>query len=259
MTGRRVLAFCWRNVMRLGKFAPSGSVLHMDAMSLAYLGTEKMNSLKWLAVSTLVHALVPALGGAQSCPAADSALGPRTKGMFHLGYDRMRDSSVATGGMHIHTPMAGQPATFIFTVGFSGQRLPASAIIQLSASTTQLGEGGAVMGRSNGHQLSTAMAQYADVADLFMMLDDSVRVRLTKADYKVQLKKAGALMPEKLEETMWFTVPLSSAAQIGNSRKVEIQWGNIRATAGRKTAEGVKELARYLMCNAPAPADSIPR
>jgi hypothetical protein len=177
-------------------------------------------------------------------------VGPKTKGWQKLSYDKFTDTTSVLSYGHYHAPMAGSPARFSLYGVFKGKDYTGDARILLAFETEQMGEGGAIIGRKDGHQLSPSMAKYQDLEAIYLLLDDSARVRAEVVERRAQMKKAGALLPEKLVERLVAVLSLEDLAQIARASRIEFKVGDLQARAGDKTADSAKELVRFLVCPA---------
>ncbi len=206
---------------------------------------------KWLVVSFLFT--LTSTGSAQSCPAADSALGAVAKfNNPRMKYDKFSDSTIIVGAMMYEAPMNGPSASASVVTAFVGQVPTDTASTFVAVEFTEMGEGGAIVGGKTGdNPLSTSMAKFADVKDVKFLLDDSVRVVLPLTSNKASIKKAGGLMglmPEKLIERLTFVIPSEVRRKIVGTHEGRMRLGDYEIGVGKKTINSLRDVTRYLMC-----------
>ena len=210
--------------------------------------------MKCLAVLAVI--VVAAPGRAQSCPAADTTIGSDiTKKGWARGYDKMTDSS-QLAVFKVQTKMMSGGNDFHITVvtGFEGETPKAAPQSFLKLETEIMGEGGSIMGKVNGQQLTKDNAKYRDVQTAFLLIDDSIRTKLPIVSTNAELKKAGALLPDRLQETMIFSVTPEQLLQMAKARdRIDIQAGTAKVDLRSKEIRGIRELYRFVACN-PGPS-----
>jgi hypothetical protein len=205
-----------------------------------------------LFLAALILAVHPATLAAQTCALADSILGPAGKPFKpKLQYDKMTDTTATLVTYISKVPMFGDPGMMTMLGYFPGKNLIDSALVRMTLEFSQQGEGGVIVGRSAAGpgKLSTEMARYAEVKDAKFLFDDSVRFSLPLETYSIGLKKAGALLPEKLTETLTFLVPQSTRIAISHMHAGKMRIGTYEFDFGPNPVEGVRRFTRWELCN----------
>jgi len=204
-----------------------------------------------LAIGSLYTNEAQAQAQAQSCARADSLVGATvSKKALRPTYDEFTDSTTLIGAMHMHTAIfgGGQPANMWLTTQFATQIPTQLSAVSFMVETSQNGEGGFIRGRAAGQQLTRENAKYADLEEVQMIINGETRVRLQRAGYRVRLKKAGAMMPEMLEEKMMFSVPIETLLILAQSKHADVRIGDIRTTIGSDLAKSAREMFRLSVC-----------
>jgi hypothetical protein len=79
------------------------------------------------------------------------------------------------------------------------------------------------------------------------LLDDSVRVRLARTDYRPENKR-NLILGEHAFETSIYPITPEDVMKIGNAKLIEIPAGPVTTTAkGGRTINGAKDMARLLL------------
>jgi hypothetical protein len=188
--------------------------------------------------------LSASVGQAQSCPSADSLLGrPRNDWRVHRAWDRLTD----TTRLEIHKDVThlwgSAPSGVIYlTTKFEGREPHGQPITTL--------EFGTATTRRGSQQMSTDQALFPELNEAILLVDDSIRSRLPKAGYRAQVKQAGVLTDDRLEERVAFAVSPDQLRSIATaSHKVEVAAGPIRAGFGEGDIHASRELMRAVMCS----------
>lgn len=188
--------------------------------------------------------LLAAQASAQSCPKADSVLGPETNGYVRSKYDKFTDSttieSVPEGDFSFLSVEGG--AVISFTAQYRGRSPSAPPKVSGKIVTIAAQE-------DRGAKPEMGMQKYQAVDVANVLLDDSVRLALPVAKHSAAIKGNDGVEAAMLLETLELTVTLDDLAKIGAANKAAIRFGeNTKKFSGR-VLKSIKEQARVAMCS----------
>jgi hypothetical protein len=194
-------------------------------------------------VAVLSLALFATQAAAQACPPYDSLvhLPPTHSNHFRSKYDRLPDSTyynvdpkLAVAGMLSRAP----DITLILTAAHEGQvaRTPVF-YLQVLATTVQSDASDHVENRPYLNQVENA----------FVLVDDSMRLRLPKFAYSSQVKD-DMLVGRHLDETLLLRLTVQDWAGIAGGTHLTIRIGSRDITTGGSQPEGARNVLRRLLC-----------
>lgn len=188
---------------------------------------------------------------AQSCPAADSALGAVGKFEAPKGkYDKFTDSTIIVGAPMYEVPMSGPSVTAMVRTGWAGKLPTDTTSTLVSAEFKQEGVGGAIVGgRTGDAPVNASMAKFGDVKDVKFVLDDSVRFSLPIVSNTAKVQKAGIFNPEALIETLTFVIPADVRRKMVGTKEGRMRIGDYEIGVGKKTLNSLRDVTRFLICS----------
>lgn len=202
-----------------------------------------MKCRRMFAVAVGVMLTQTATAQAQSCPAADSLVGPKTNGYLRTKYDDMTDSTVVASRGHYAAPMFGDPFTVELYALYPGRGVTDSATVYLTMETQK------VALNALDRSVDKENAEYQDVSTIYVLADDSVRVRLAATEHQTQTGRS-VIAGENRKEKVTAVVPMADLIRLANAHTLTFRVGHTTVKgAGQKTTDSAKELVRYLLCH----------
>jgi len=199
---------------------------------------------------TLVVALCATISAgkspAQACPAFDSTVSLQATGTkrFHSRYDHLSDSTyyfvdlkIANAPMlHVNTP----DLELQFIAAHEGEKPnPASNFgLQVSAMTMRRNIADRVEDRS----------YLADIDNAIVLIDDSVRLHLAKADYSSRIKD-DPLLGRRLEEKLAFKMTADDWRRLARGSRLVVRIGSRDITMGGSQPEGARNILHTILCS----------
>lgn len=211
-----------------------------------------------LSITAALCMAVSASLGAQSCPRADSLLGPKTDGFVKSFYDKFTDSTTVVSAPEGNFTMISQEggAVISFRSQYVGKEithpLATSGVIVVIAAKS---------GR-NEPRPSTDMQKYGSVQSVNILLDDSVRLTLPVVRHEAFIATGGgktstAAMYEgefyldvagSLMEKLYLTVTAQDLTKIGSAKSGQIRFGDNTKKLSGRVLKSVKEQGRVVLC-----------
>ncbi|HEX2781238.1 MAG TPA: hypothetical protein VHM30_17185 [Gemmatimonadaceae bacterium] len=188
------------------------------------------------------------LAAQNSCPQADSALGPKTNGYVKVKYDDFADSSSVEGAPEGDLTMTSDAGDAIisFASRFPGKKLRDTAAVELKVVLITASSRDGTLARDA--KVDMGMAKYRDVAEARFLVDDSVRLSLPVKKHSATIRPGDTMYPAFLLETLTFVATLNDLARIGRGESAIIRVGDVQKKFPGRVLKSFREQARYLMC-----------
>ena len=201
-----------------------------------------------LSIAAALTVAVAPLAAQNSCPRADSLLGPKTNGYVKVKYDDFADSSsvesAPEGDLNM-TSDAGD-AIISFAGRFSGKKLRDTAAVELKVVLITASSRDGTLARDG--KVDMGMTKYRDVTEARFLVDDSIRVAFPVKKHAATIRPGDSMYPAFLLETLTFAATLNDLARIAGGEAVAVRVGDVQKKFPGRVVKSIREQARYLMC-----------
>lgn len=177
---------------------------------------------------------------AQSCPAADAALGaPKSKGQLKSSYDKFADTTTLQSKGQGYAFLAQEEVMDLSLVAKSAGRAPGAITAALHLKGT--------------HQLD-GRTQAAQTPDRFsdssvaIVLADTARMSLRASRHTAARYQFNIIGPPSIEEDVYFPISLEQLAVLAHTRDGGIRIGEFDMPMKGKLVEGADAVYRAVAC-----------
>ncbi|MBA2682977.1 MAG: hypothetical protein H0U66_00595 [Gemmatimonadaceae bacterium] len=191
----------------------------------------------------LLLALLSAASAAQSCPAADAALGaPKSKGQLKSSYDKFADTTTLQSKGQGYAFLAQEEVMDLSLVAKSKGQTPGAMTAALHLKGT--------------HQLD-GRTQAAQTPDRFsdssvaIVLADTARMSLRATAHKAARYQFNIIGPPSIDEDVYFPITLEQLAVLAHARDGGIRIGEFDMPMKGKLIEGADAVYRVVACAEP--------
>jgi hypothetical protein len=196
-----------------------------------------------LSVALLVLAAAPARG--QSCPAADSVVGPQIhRGGIARHYEQVTDTTQLEVREDVVRLISSSPdASFRLISAFEGQTPSATPSTTLHIVMAVDRHGGLT-----DQQMSTEQSRMYGAENAAVLLDNTTRLRLPRAAYNAAVQQANLVRGTRLLEDAAYSIPPDQLKALATAHRVEIVAGPVRGGFSGARLTAIKELYRLGVC-----------
>ena len=189
-----------------------------------------------IAVVLLLH---PSLH-AQSCPAADSAIGSaKDKAQLKASYDKFADTTTLESKAQPYAFMGANEIMRLSFVARHPGQAPAAMMAALHLKATH---------EIYGHAQASQMPDRFSDSSVAIVLADSARLSLPGSGHRAKRFQTNVLGPPTIDEDVYFSLPVSQLAAIARARTGGVRIGEFDMPMEKTLAQAAAVTYRTMVC-----------